>query len=233
MKTFTFDDLTFEVRESARRSTLEIVVDHDGSLVLATPPGVSPEALEEFIADNIVWVYTKLEEKEAQARPRSPKEFVSGEGFYYLGRSYRLKVVAEDAGRQPPLHFYRSRFELRREAIPQAREHFVRWYTLHLRTILDRQIALLSGRIGVEPREVHIQDLGYRWGSRGRRGHLYFHWRVAMLPHPMIEYVAAHELVHLVERGHSAAFWERLERVIPDYAARQAWLREHERRYDL
>jgi predicted metal-dependent hydrolase len=232
MKTVTFDDLTFELRESPQRRTLEIIVDHDGSLVLATPPGVPTETLGHFIGENLVWVYTKLAEKEVQARSRSPREFVSGEGFLYLGRSYRLKVV-DGADHQPPLRLYRGRFELRRDAVPQAREHFVRWYTVHLRPVLDRQLAALMIRVGVKPREVHIQDLGYRWGSSNRRGHLYFHWRVAMLPHRVIEYLVAHELVHLVERSHNDAFWERVERIIPDYADRQRWLKEHGGMYDL
>ena len=232
MKTVAFDDLTFELRESSQRHTLEIIVDRDGSLVLATPLGVPAETLEQFIDENLVWVYTKLAEKEAQARPKSLREYVSGEGFPYLGRSYRLKLV-DSARRQPPLRLYRSRFELRRDAVPYARDHFIRWYTIRLHPVLDRQIAALTNRIGAEPREVHIQDLGYRWGSSNRRGHLYFHWRVAMLPHRMIEYLVTHELVHLIERSHSDAFWERIERVIPDYADRQRWLREHGGLYDL
>lgn len=231
-RTMTFGDLTFEVRENPRRRTLEVIVDRDGSLVLVTPPDVPVETLEQFVEENLVWIYTKLAEKESQARPRSPKEYVSGEGFYYLGRSYRLKVV-DGVGRQPPLRLYQSRFELRRDVVPYTREHFIRWYTVHLRPVLDRHIAALALRVSVEPRGVHIRDLGYRWGSRGRRGHLYFHWRIAMLPHPMIEYVVAHELVHLIERSHSDAFWERLERVLPDYAERQRWLREHGGRYNV
>jgi predicted metal-dependent hydrolase len=232
MRTFTFDDLAFEVRESSQRRTLEIIVDHDGSLVLATPPSVPAETLEQFVDDNLVWIYTRLAEKEAQARPRSPREFVSGEGFPYLGRSYRLKVV-DSVNHRPSLRLYRGRFELRRDAIPQGREHFIRWYTLHLRPVLDRQVAALVDRVGARPRQVHIQDLGYRWGSSNRRGHLYFHWRVAMLPRRMIEYLVAHELVHLIERNHGDAFWERLERIIPDYTDRQRWLKEQGGMYDL
>jgi predicted metal-dependent hydrolase len=232
MKTLIVDDLTLEVRASPRRRTLEIVVDRDGSLVLATPPDVPRETLERFVEENLVWIYTRLAEKEAQKRPRSPREYVSGEGFPYLGRSCRLKVV-DGADRQPPLRLYRGCFELRRDAVPQAREHFVRWYTLHLRPVLDRHVAALVNRVGAAPRQVHVQDLGYRWGSSNRRGHLYFHWRVAMLPHRMIEYLVAHEMVHLIERSHSDAFWECLERIIPDYADRQHWLKEHGGTYDL
>ena len=62
---------------------------------------------------------------------------------------------------------------------------------------------------------------------------LYFHWRVAMLPTTLIEYIVAHEMVHQLERRHSAAFWERLERIIPDYRERSRWLAEHGAEYDL
>jgi predicted metal-dependent hydrolase len=232
MKTLTIEGLTFELRESSQRRTMEIIVDRDGSLVLAAPPHTPHETLLAFVEENQVWIHTKLLEKESQARPQARREYVSGEGFFYLGRSYRLKVI-DGANQQAPLRLYQSRFELRRDALPRAREHFIRWYTVHLRPVLDRHIAALARRIEVKPREVHVRDLGYRWGSRGKRNHLYFHWRVAMLPPQMIEYVVAHELVHLRERSHSPAFWQRLERVIADYPDRQRWLKENGGVYDL
>lgn len=49
----------------------------------------------------------------------------------------------------------------------------------------------------------------------------------------MIEYVVVHELVHLVERYHSPDFWARLERVLPDYAARREWLAQEGAAYDV
>jgi predicted metal-dependent hydrolase len=232
MKRLTVDGLTFQVRESTRRETLEIIVDRDGSLMLATPPGVPQAVLEQFVADRLVWVYTRLEEKAAQAQPRGQKAYVTGEGFYYLGRSHRLKLV-DGASQRVPLRLYQGRFWLRRDARPYAREHFVGWYTLHLRPLLDRLLPQFTDRVGATPREVHIQDLGFRWGSSGKRGHVYFHWRVAMLPYRMMAYVVAHELVHLVEKDHDQGFWQRLGRLIPDYEERRRWLREEGTRYDL
>ncbi|MFP4346260.1 MAG: M48 family metallopeptidase [Anaerolineales bacterium] len=232
MTTITVDDLTFEVRESAHRQTLELIVDREGELVLATPSGVDEATLRTFVAEHLVGVYTKLEEKAAQARAVARKEYVPGEGFPYLGRSYRLKLVAPEDQRVP-LRLFQGRFSLRRDARPEARAHFIAWYSLRLRPVLDRQLAALVERVGVRPNEVHIQELGFRWGSANRRGHLYFHWRAAMLPTTMIEYVVAHELVHLRERYHTPAFWERLERLLPDFEARRTWLAEEGGAYDL
>jgi predicted metal-dependent hydrolase len=73
---------------------------------------------------------------------------------------------------------------------------------------------------------VTVQDLGYRWGSCGKGGRLFFHWRTVLLPPPIIEYVVVHELVHLVEAHHTPAFWARVERAMPGYAARKLWLAE-------
>lgn len=232
MKQLTVDDLTFEVRESDRRETLELIVERDGSLALATPPDVPPEDLEAFVADNLVWVYTRLEEKARQAQRRGRKEYVTGEGFPYLGRHYRLRLVEPDA-QQAPLRLYQGRFHLRRDAVPEARGHFIHWYTVRLRPVLDRHIAALRDRVGARPNEVHVRDLGFRWGSADRRGHLYFHWRVVMLPQEMIRYLVAHELVHLRERYHTNAFWERLARIVPDYDARRQWLADEGGAYDL
>jgi hypothetical protein len=232
MKTLTYDDLTFEHRESQRRTTLEIIVDRDGSLVLATPPDVPYEALEAFVEDHLVWVYTKLADKEDRAGPRVPKEYVPGEGFFYLGRSYRLRLV-NGVEPRPPLRLYRGWFELRDDLTPEGRRHFIDWYSARLRPVLDRTVARFVGRVEAGPTRLHVRDLGYRWGSTDRRGHLYFHWRVAMLPFRMIEYVVAHELTHLVERRHTDPFWRRLERLVPNYEERRRWLEQEGARYDL
>ena len=231
-RVLTVDGLTFEVRPSDQRTTIEIIVDRDGSLILAAPTEAPEEDLRAFVEGHLVWVYTKLAEKERQARPRARKEYVPGEGFFYLGRSYRLRVVNGTPDR-PPLRLRRGWFELRKDLVPEGREQFIAWYTARLRRVLGRTLARFVERVETPPAQIHVQDMGFRWGSTDRRGHLYFHWRVAMLPFPMIEYVVAHELTHLVERRHTEAFWQRLERLVPDYEERRRWLEVEGALYDL
>lgn len=206
MTTLTFGDLSFQLRHSTKRRTIGITVERDGQLILATPPEVPIETLEKVVNDKRLWIYSKLIEKESLNPPTVAKEYISGEGFYYLGRSYRLKLVDGVKG-QPTLRLYQSRFELQREAQAQGREAFIRWYCDRLRSILDTEIAALVDRVEASPRSVQVRDLGYRWGSCGHQGDLYFHWRVAMLPRSMIEYLVVHEMVHLIEPNHNHAFW--------------------------
>jgi len=102
-----------------------------------------------------------------------------------------------------------------------------------LSSILDTQIAAVVDRLEASPRCVQVRDLGYRWGSCGHKGDLYFHWRVAMLPRVMIEYLAIHEMVHLIEPHHNHAFWDRVEQILPDFEKRKRWLAENAVNYDL
>jgi predicted metal-dependent hydrolase len=232
MTTLTFGDLSFKLRPSAKRRTIGITVERDGQLILSTPPQVPIETLEKVVNEKRLWIHSKLIEKESFNPPTPAKEYVSGEGFYYLGRSYSLKLVDGVEG-NPPLRLYQSRFELQREAQARGRVAFIRWYGDRLSSILDTQIAAVVDRLEASPRSVQVRDLGYRWGSCGHKGDLYFHWRVAMLPRSMIEYLAIHEMVHLIEPHHNHGFWDRVEQILPDFEKRKRWLAQNGVNYDL
>lgn len=222
-ETLQVDDLRFTLLRSSRRRTVGITVERDGSLVLTAPHDCSVQRVEQIARDKQFWVYTKLAEKNLLFRSPPPKEYVSGESFFYLGRSYRLKLVEDQ---MTPLRLLHGQFLLRRDAVDRADAHFVRWYTEHGRPWIARRVEQMGTRIGVSPTGVEVRSLGYRWGSCTAAGGLNFHWRSVLLPPRIIEYVVAHELVHLLVPDHGAEFWARLERAMPDYDARKQWLAE-------
>lgn len=223
-RTLAVDDLNFTIRRSAQRRTIQITVERDGALVLSAPPAVDEAELRAFVLEKLFWIYTKLAEKDRLQRQVPRKEFVGGEGFLYLGRSHRLKLVDEQ---DVPLKLFNGRFTLRRNALPDAREHFIRWYSERARAWLSGRVAEYQTRMEVEPAGVKVQDLGYRWGSCGKGDWLYFHWKSILLPARVAEYVVVHEIAHLHEPHHTPAFWLRVERAMPDFAQRKAWLAEH------
>ncbi|KGS26872.1 hypothetical protein X962_4106 [Burkholderia pseudomallei MSHR7343] len=221
---FAVDDLQFTLQRSARRRTMQITVERSGELVLCAPPDVDDARLREFVLEKRFWIYTKLAEKDRLKRSVPRKEFVGGEGFLYLGRSHRLKLVDEQ---DASLKLVNGRFALRRDALPSVREHFIRWYSERARAWLATRVAEYQSRMEVVPAGVKVQDLGYRWGSCGKGDWLYFHWKSILLPARIAEYVVVHEIAHLHEQHHTPAFWLRVERAMPDFAQRKAWLAEH------
>jgi predicted metal-dependent hydrolase len=217
-------DLRFDVVLSVRRRTMELSVERNGALVVRAPEGATRPRLEAFIREKRGWVYRKLAEKEALQHDVPVREYVSGESFPYLGRSYRLLLVNHQ---DVPLRLEAGRFRLIRAEAPRGRTHFIRWYTGHGRAWLRRRVEALAPRVGVEPQAVEVRDLGYRWGSCGRSRTLNFSWATMLLPPTIAAYVVVHELVHLREPNHTPAFWRRVERAMPDYARRKAWLAEN------
>src|SRR6266571_5758766 len=95
MTTVSVGDLRLEVRESGRRTTLQVTVDRGGQLIVFAPADCTATAIQQFVREKRLWIYGKLAEKAALQRPQVTKEYVSGEGFPYLGRSYRLLLVDE------------------------------------------------------------------------------------------------------------------------------------------
>jgi predicted metal-dependent hydrolase len=218
------DELSFQIKRSPRRHTLELIVDRGGELVIAAPAETDEDSMAAFVRERKFWLYRKLAEKETKQQPTSGKEFVSGEGFPYLGRSYRLLQVEDQ---EVPLRLANGRFRLRADHVAQGRETFIGWYSERARPWMKKRLRGWSPRVGVEPQAIEIRDLGYRWGSCGRAGALNFHWATILLPPSVIDYVIVHELVHLIEPNHTPLYWQQVGRVLPDYEQRKTWLAEH------
>ena len=220
----TIDDLAFEVRHSASRKTLGLTVGRMGELVLSAPPGVPDEQLREFVMRKRLWVYKQLARKEALQHVVRHKVFTDGEGFAYLGRNYRLRLVD---GPEGPIKLTGGRFVMPKVMAPNGEAHMIRWYSERAKPWLESKVKAYADRMEVTPSGVTVQDLGYRWGSCGKGGRLYFHWKTILLPARIAEYVVVHELAHLHEPHHTPEFWLRVERAMPDYERRKTWLAEH------
>jgi predicted metal-dependent hydrolase len=81
--------------------------------------------------------------------------------------------------------------------------------------------------LGREVAQIALRDTRSRWGSCSATGRLMFNWRLAMAPPAVLDYVAAHEVAHLVEMNHAPAFWAVVARLCPDWRAQRAWLKAH------
>lgn len=84
-----------------------------------------------------------------------------------------------------------------------------------------------AGQVGCAYSVLSLRDTRSRWGSCSSAGRLMFSWRLIMAPPEILDYVAAHEVAHLIEMNHSAAFWAVVGQLCPDYARRRRWLRDH------
>jgi predicted metal-dependent hydrolase len=207
----------------SKRRTVAIEVTGEARLVVRAPLRTSPEDIDKFIEKKRLWILKKQGEAQQRLERAAPKRFVSGEEFLFLGNSYKLTVV--DDGKAP-LSFDNG-FALSQNRQTDARSLFVEWYKIRAQEVIQERLLYYSGLSGIEFTLFRITSAQKRWGSCNSKGNLHFAWRLVMAPLPVVDYVVVHELAHIVEKNHSARFWRRVERILPDYRERRAWLRNN------
>lgn len=107
-----------------------------------------------------------------------------------------------------------------RIVLEAGRNGFSRYQNKALALVSER-LAYFTGQYDFHFRKVTIKNQKARWGSCSRKGNLNFNYRIALLPVHLTDYIIVHELCHLAEFNHSAAFWQQVARIIPDWRLRR------------
>ena len=81
-----------------------------------------------------------------------------------------------------------------------------------------------AGLVGRKVTQITLRDTRSRWGSCSHDGALMYSWRLIMAPPVVLNYVAAHEVAHLIEMNHSDAFWSVVGRISPGWTQHRRWL---------
>lgn len=227
MKTKRSGDITYEVIRS-RRATADIVIERDGRILVRAPKSLPDERVEDLVEAKRYWIFKNLAEWRDLNATRLLREYRNGEGFLYLGRSYRLLLVSDQA---EPLLLKNGRFCLKRELVDEgeieaAKAAFRDYYIARGKDRITQRLNYYSPKVGVTPHAINVRELGNRWASCSPNGNLAFHWKCMMAPQTIIDYIVVHELCHFHHPDHTDAFWNEVDKIIPSYRERKEWLRK-------
>lgn len=228
-------DIEYELLPGSERKTTDIVIERNGKVTVHPPLGYTPEQIDAMVDSKRMWIYRNLAEWRDLNATAVVREWVNGESFLYLGRSYRLSLVM---GQDVDLKLKEGRFCLNRDLIDKggkaaARKTFEAFYVEKGIGRIKGRVEYYAPKVGVSPADVVVKDLGYRWASCTKGGKLSFHWKCMMAPAKIIDYMVVHELCHLHQRNHTDAFWNEVDKVMPDYRERKLWLKKYGAGLDL
>ncbi|MFD0911228.1 M48 family metallopeptidase [Ruegeria arenilitoris] len=202
------------LRKSARARRISLRISQlDGRVTLTYPKGVSESEAIGFAQSKEDWIRQHL-----GARP-VPASVGFGETLPVEGVPRRI-VPAE--GRRVSLHADQV-------AVPEGAEarRLARFLKELARDRLIEACDDYAAMLGREYSSLTLRDTRSRWGSCSAAGGLMFSWRLILAPPEILHYVAAHEVAHLAEMNHSAAFWAQVERLFGPYKAARHWLRDN------
>lgn len=222
-------DIEYHLLPGSPRKTTDIVVERDGIVTVRAPLHYTPEQVDAVVESKRLWIYRTLAEWKDLNAAAVVRDWVNGESFLYLGRTYRLSLVASQ---ERPLQLKEGRFCLRSDVIEKggtaaAKKAFAAYLAQKGEAKLRDRISYYAPKVGVEVSTFKVKDMGYRWASCGVNNNLNFHWKCIMAPLKIIDYIVVHELCHLHVASHKAAFWNEVDKVMPDYRERKRWLKQN------
>jgi predicted metal-dependent hydrolase len=214
-----------EVRRhpAARRLTLR-VSKTKRAVIVTVPTEYRMDEASRFLRSNIEWVRERL------GNVPEPVPFADGARMPLRGRMHQIRftrprrargvVEIENAeGRTPSLNV-----SGRPEHAPRRLKD---WLVEQARADLDICVRAHARNLGVKARSISLRDQTSRWGSCTAGGLLSFSWRLVLAPAHVLDYVAAHEVAHLVEMNHGPRFWKLVARAMPRLEEAKRWLRTY------
>jgi hypothetical protein len=191
-----------------------------GDLVVAAPVGTPPQTIQHALETHHAWVMRKLaERREAMSR-------IEPGQAYYLGRAYPVRLVGNTL---KTLRLVDGEMHLGRCGSTAKTWELLRdWYRQEAQRLLTDRVRHYARLMKLKVDRFEVRDWRRRWGEcRPRDGLLRCNWRLMLLPLDILDYVVAHEVTHLAVPGHPPRFWQRLAKVMPDWAARRRWLNRY------
>ena len=214
--------------KDSQRKTTDIVIERNGIITVRPPADYSPEMVDAVVNSKRMWIYRNLAEWKDLNANTVNREWVNGETFLYLGRAYRLSLISDQ---QDALLLKDGRFCLSRDLIElggvdAAKRAFEQYFMAKGLEHFTNRVKYYSPKVGVTPSDIRIRDMGFRWATCGANGVLSFHWKSMMAPPQIIDYIVVHELCHMRHANHTDAFWNEVDKVMPNFYDRKEWLRQ-------
>ena len=230
-------------RDSAEAPARKVVIRvHPDQRVVATAPHDASDAdIHDAVQKRARWIWQSIESFAVQHEAVLPRQYVSGETQFYLGKRYVLKVVV-DASQTPRVSLSRGKLNVTLKQRPtqgaggadnqgqraQVKPLIDRWYQHKAKAVFHERLAALLPRTtwvtGIP--SFRLMAMKKQWGSCSAKGNLLLNPHLVKAPKECIDYVILHELCHIAEHNHGERFWRLLTQSMPNWQAVKAKLDE-------
>ena len=213
------DGLIVDVVRKQIKNLHLAVYPPNGRIRVAAPIRVNDEAVRLAVISKLGWIKRQQVKFEEQER-ESIREYVSGESHYFQGNRYLLNVIEDNCAPHVKIR-NKKRIDLfiRPNSTHAQRERvFSAWYREHLSEVLSSLIAKWEKKIAVRAHESVIKKMKTKWGScniENRR--ILINLELAKKSERCLEYIVAHELIHLLERLHNDRFLSLMNKFMPNW----------------
>ena len=217
------EEIHYQVTFLARRSTkIAIHIHPDGLVQVDAPEGAELPQIKQAVLKRARWLVQNLSRiREARAEVL-PRQYISGESHFYLGKRYPLKILELTNSHRPTVKLLRGQLQV--TTVDRSSEKVSQilkdWYASHAHQVFHRRLrALATGVLWIKDElpTIKLLTMKKQWGSCSPQGHILLNPHLVKASRDCIDYVIIHELCHLKEHNHSPEFYRLLSLQMPDW----------------
>jgi hypothetical protein len=217
--------VTYTLKRSNKRRSIGLRIDDHG-LTVNMPLRASEKWLLSVLNEKADWVVEKL--GSWKTKINVAPQWLDGEKLAFRGETFTLRIIPSLFNSPPEvrgekLHLYIT--DITDEA--KIEKVVTHWYRLEAERVFQECVAHYAPLMAVAPKQIKLSSARTQWGSCNSRGVVRLNWQLVRMPLHLIDYVVVHELAHLIEMNHSAAFWRVVDNACPDYEKCRAELQSY------
>jgi predicted metal-dependent hydrolase len=193
-----------------------------GRVRVAAPQHLDDDQVRLAVVSRLPWIKRQREQLQAAQR-QTIRDMVTGETHYIWGSRARLRVIERSGRAHVEVDGDRLLLYVPEGTSTDRRRALVdRWYRDQLRQAIPAVIEKWEPKLHVAVPRWSIRRMKTKWGSCNRAtGHIWFNVELAKKHPESLEYLAVHEMTHLIERGHGERFTRLMDKNLPDWRARR------------
>lgn len=191
-----------------------------GRVRISAPLRMDLDTIRVFAVSKISWI-KKQQTKLCSQQREAPRDYITRESHFYMGRRYLLEVVEENAPVNVILKHDAIQLHIRPDTPTEKRQSILEeWYRRKLKEIVPEMIAKWEKKMRVEVSEFGIKKMRTRWGTCNIEAkRIWLNLELAKKPVHCMEYILIHEMVHLLERRHNERFVAYMDKFLPQWRA--------------
>jgi len=218
-------NISIEVVKKNIKNARLCVSAPSGAVRISAPHRVTMMRLREFVLSKLGWI-KKQQVKVRSQRGKIPKKYIDGEVYFYMGKSYSLRVIERNAKPSVEIDDYVISLFVRPGADREKRQSVLNeWYRQQLKRVVPPLISKWEDRLSVRVNEFGVKRMKTRWGTCNMRAkRIWINLELAKKDPKHLEYIVVHEMMHLIERKHNRVFKGLMTEHLPNWSNYKAEL---------
>ncbi|MBU7008820.1 M48 family metallopeptidase [Phosphitispora fastidiosa] len=225
--------IEFELQRKKVKN-INLNVKPDMTIAVSANENVPLTYILDFVKGKAPWIIKNVSYfKDVQPEHNTRKDYVSGEGFKYLGKQYRLEVEEVDSNEPEHVRYYQGFIvlQVKDKKNYKRKEKLINiWFRekaeINFKESLDRVYPMIE-KYGIKRPAIDIRTMKARWGSCIKdKNIIMLNYELIKAPKFCIDYVVLHELIHFKYRNHDGQFYNFMTSLMPDWKQRKEILDE-------